>query len=220
MFSTNTSGGELIHYGVMGQKWGVRRYQNEDGSLTDEGRRRLGYSSKEIRKDNKIAFENGREATILGRASMKSMSRTIRDEKKLEKAYEKDPEGLKKSTKRKLKNVLIDYQSAEEIAQSYKKSLDKAKQHCDSLIEKYGKESVKGIKYSEYKNERIGSHLIVNENVTSGAEWVKAAAISGLSVAALFAGAPVAVITRPRTADEIGNQYERQIHQKYRAMNK
>ena len=31
---------ELKHYGIKGQKWGVRRYQNEDGSLTPEGRKR------------------------------------------------------------------------------------------------------------------------------------------------------------------------------------
>lgn len=35
----------LAHHGVKGQKWGVRRYQNQDGSLTDEGRRRYGYGS-------------------------------------------------------------------------------------------------------------------------------------------------------------------------------
>ena len=31
----------LIHYGILGQKWGIRRYQNPDGSLTPAGRRRL-----------------------------------------------------------------------------------------------------------------------------------------------------------------------------------
>lgn len=31
---------ELYHHGVKGQKWGVRRYQNEDGSLTDLGKKR------------------------------------------------------------------------------------------------------------------------------------------------------------------------------------
>ena len=32
----------LIHYGVKGQKWGERRYRNEDGSLTAEGREHYG----------------------------------------------------------------------------------------------------------------------------------------------------------------------------------
>ena len=30
----------LIHYGILGQKWGQRRYQNEDGSYTPEGKMR------------------------------------------------------------------------------------------------------------------------------------------------------------------------------------
>ena len=36
---------ELYHHGIKGQKWGVRRFQNEDGTLTDEGKRR--YFSKD-----------------------------------------------------------------------------------------------------------------------------------------------------------------------------
>jgi len=30
----------LMHHGIKGQKWGIRRFQNEDGSLTPEGRER------------------------------------------------------------------------------------------------------------------------------------------------------------------------------------
>lgn len=32
----------LTHWGIKGQKWGVRRYQNADGSLTPAGKKRYG----------------------------------------------------------------------------------------------------------------------------------------------------------------------------------
>lgn len=32
---------ELYHHGILGQKWGLRRYQNADGTLTPEGRERM-----------------------------------------------------------------------------------------------------------------------------------------------------------------------------------
>ena len=31
---------ELCHYGIRGMRWGIRRYQNSDGSLTTAGRKR------------------------------------------------------------------------------------------------------------------------------------------------------------------------------------
>lgn len=30
----------LVHHGILGQKWGIRRFQNKDGSYTTEGKRR------------------------------------------------------------------------------------------------------------------------------------------------------------------------------------
>lgn len=36
---------ELMHFGVEGMRWGIRRYQNADGSLTDLGRKRYGSKS-------------------------------------------------------------------------------------------------------------------------------------------------------------------------------
>lgn len=35
------SSGCLSHHGILGQKWGIRRYQNKDGTLTEAGKRRL-----------------------------------------------------------------------------------------------------------------------------------------------------------------------------------
>lgn len=42
----------LIHSGILGMKWGIRRYQYEDGSLTPEGRKRYGvkYEKAELKR--------------------------------------------------------------------------------------------------------------------------------------------------------------------------
>lgn len=43
----------LMHYGVPGMKWGVRRYQNKDGSYTQNGRRRYFNGSNKVRTSHK-----------------------------------------------------------------------------------------------------------------------------------------------------------------------
>lgn len=51
----------LQHYGVLGMKWGVRRYQNKDGSLTAAGRARFD------KKDEKWAKKKGDKITETAR---------------------------------------------------------------------------------------------------------------------------------------------------------
>ncbi len=41
---------DIFHYGVKGMKWGVRRYRNYDGTLTEAGKHRY-YSSEGVRAD-------------------------------------------------------------------------------------------------------------------------------------------------------------------------
>lgn len=44
------NGSSLSHHGIRGQKWGVRRYQNEDGSLTSAGKKRYDVNNASDRK--------------------------------------------------------------------------------------------------------------------------------------------------------------------------
>jgi len=43
------NGLEMYHHGIKGQRWGIRRFQNEDGSLTKEGRERRLYRDRTVR---------------------------------------------------------------------------------------------------------------------------------------------------------------------------
>ena len=51
------SSDELRHHGIKGQKWGVRKYQNKDGSLTVEGKKRYADSMADTKTYTKKGVE-------------------------------------------------------------------------------------------------------------------------------------------------------------------
>ena len=66
---------ELYHWGIKGQKWGDRRYQNEDGSLTPEGRERYGKGGDRIKIERAKATYN----TQKYKADLKSKAQREKD---------------------------------------------------------------------------------------------------------------------------------------------
>lgn len=64
---------ELQHWGVKGMKWGIRRYQNADGSLTLAGR----YHQYKLNKKRKAALEKARETRAANKAAAEARAKKI-----------------------------------------------------------------------------------------------------------------------------------------------
>ena len=63
----------LIHHGIKGQRWGVRRYQNGDGSLTEAGKKRYSPSDKDLGKAKSVLDKSSQLTGELGKIN-KSVS--------------------------------------------------------------------------------------------------------------------------------------------------
>ena len=81
----------LGHSGIKGQKWGIRRYQNEDGSLTEEGKKRYG-TPETYRAVAKEA--SSLEEATKGASSAASTAASIINTQRGSQAIRKDYSGL------------------------------------------------------------------------------------------------------------------------------
>lgn len=82
----------IYHHGILGQRWGVRRFQNKDGTLTEAGRKRQARleareeknakrtKEAEARKDRVEAVKNIRS---MSNEELRSRTQRLQDEKRL-----------------------------------------------------------------------------------------------------------------------------------------
>ena len=126
----------LVHFGAKGQKWGKRRYQNYDGTLTEEGKLRYykNYSpeNRQLLKNNAILRGDVRELA----ANRDYFSRTEKEEllkndeinRKIDEAFSKKYSDTGKKTTEKLMETIHKVaptaKEVGEIAVSLKKAYD------------------------------------------------------------------------------------------------
>lgn len=93
-----TSDGQLYHAGIKGMKWGVRRYQNPDGTLTDAGKRRYAKTLAKVKEQEKI-LKNKAET----RAKLDSLNARVEAVNRQKQAEKDADKAAKKRTKKKTK---------------------------------------------------------------------------------------------------------------------
>ena len=69
----------LMHHGIKGQQWGIRRFQNEDGSLTEDGKLRYNEGKPESEEWRKNEAEHLTDAELRRRNNRLQMERQYKD---------------------------------------------------------------------------------------------------------------------------------------------
>lgn len=91
----------LSHHGILGQKWGVRRYQNSDGTLTSAGKKRLSNkkepSKAQVYKEKTEAYKSRMKQikTMSDQELSNRLSRLEKEKKIRELDYEETYPGRK-----------------------------------------------------------------------------------------------------------------------------
>ena len=130
----------LMHHGIMGMHWGERKYQNKDGSLTEEGRKHYGVGpAREFAK--KVGATAKKASETLSSAARKTFRPNEADmNEKLAKAYEKKRIEDKKNQLRELqgKKKRIQDMSNQEVweeiqARNNRKTLERMRREASAL---------------------------------------------------------------------------------------
>ena len=167
---------ELYHHGVKGQRWGIRRYQNKDGSLTTYGKKRYAKELAKLEADKKRVRQQ--EQTAKKIKKLDDMRKDL-DERKKALNPDDAPESAKRQKapsvpkKRKLSEL-----SNEEIqAKIDRMNLEnKYKELAQAQIDAVSKKEVsKGRKFTEEVLEKAGKNI-----ATQAAAWAMGTGVNKL----------------------------------------
>lgn len=187
---------ELYHHGILGQKWGIRRYQNKDGNLTAEGRKH--YDNKEYRQDKK-ALEKLRVQTVQSgyneRRSFRQATKALNKAKKIQEKRD--------LTDRERRKAEMKLSVATQMMFDYEKNKDQYYKMVNDAKEKYGDKKIKDIQTKTYKTggKNGPSKEYVSGSVVPVSHYAVDLGVSAVSTALMLSGVtPIGFIAIPSEA--------------------
>lgn len=136
--------GELYHHGTKGMRWGIRRYQNKDGSLTPAGKKRYAKLEAEMEKlGGKSSEKKLSEMTddeVVAKTNRMRIENNLKEEERrrseAEQRQRKLQESLDQTTTEELRNRIARLQ----LEEQYKNLANPKKVERDPKMEKLQKE--------------------------------------------------------------------------------
>lgn len=158
----------LEHFGVKGMRWGVRRYENKDGSLTEAGKRRYG---KRLAKE--LNREDAKRVGALTRAQYSN--KVYRDESnrhnklvdKLGAKAQKHPERSERYEKKLAKSL----KRTTRAGNTVNTNLAETSKHEKRMNELMKEAERSGIKLDKKAISRAGHHDGVNQYFAPGVKY-------------------------------------------------
>lgn len=156
---------ELYHFGIKGMKWGIRRYQNEDGTLTSTGKKRYAGDIskrrvKDVQRQVRSGFRSGKVNTQSINKKIINETNRTREGRAKRKADNELEEVFRSAESKGISRdrVVFDKETADafnDISNKYNKKL---KEVAMKHVDEYASTTLKSLGYEDTK---------------AGREWLK-----------------------------------------------